>query len=110
MTNQFNGLIGPMIEGVNTLGIQMYQRETRQCTIQYQKDLEQALSIHKKQLQALQKDHDILNQSYIFELNRNSKIEHASTVVKRALNKLIGGTGDQDASLQDKNTLCQNCH
>lgn len=79
-----------MIEGVNTLGLPIYQRESRQGTIQYQKELEQALSIYKKQLQTLQKDHDILNQSYIFELNRNSKIEHASTVIKRALNKLVG--------------------
>lgn len=54
-----------------------------------------------------------MNQSYIFELNRNSKIEHASTVIKRALNKLVGsakGEANKDGSgMQDDSPLCLRC-
>lgn len=47
------GLPSNMVEGVNTLGLPVYQKETRHGSMQYQKDLEQSLSIYKKQLQAL---------------------------------------------------------
>lgn len=91
---------------MNTLGVSVYKRESKQGMQQYLKQLEKAIAAYKKQLQSLQKDHDILNQSYIFELNRNSKIEHASTVVKRALNKLVGQIDDNRA---DESLLCMNC-
>ena len=54
-----------------------------------------------------------MNQSYIFELNRNSKIEHASTVIKRVLNKLVGnatgGLNKDGNGLQDDSPLCLRC-
>lgn len=38
---------------------------------------------------SLQKDHDTLNGSYVFELNRKSRFEHATTVLRRIINKLM---------------------
>jgi len=49
------------MEGVNTLGVSVYKRESKQGMQQYLKQLEKAIAAYKKQLQSLQKDHDILN-------------------------------------------------
>ena len=43
---------------------------------------------YKNKFNELQQDHDVLYQSYINELTKNSKIEHAIPVLKRIANKL----------------------
>ena len=48
------------------------------------------MSSYKQSLADLVKDHKVLNDSYMDELNKNGKIESSINVLKRIINKLIG--------------------
>jgi hypothetical protein len=63
----------------------------------------------------LVKDHKVLNDSYVDELNKNGKIENSINVLKRIINKLIGRDNivdEEDEEHQRKTQsglLCVNC-
>lgn len=78
------------IEGVRSLGLPHYKKENKQQLFQYINQLEGALSQYKNKLNNIQKDHQVLNDSYMDELNRNGKIENAINVLKRIIFKLLG--------------------
>ena len=77
-------------EGVATIGLPLYQKETKRQFLQYVHDLEASISQYKTKLSELQRDHEILHESYMHELNNNGKSEHAVNVIKRIINKLVG--------------------
>jgi len=109
-------------EGVSTIGLPLYQKETKRQFLQYVHDLENSNSQYKKKLFDLQKDHEILHESYMHDLNNNGKNEHAVNVIKRIINKLVGkrrsisspvspheiGEGD-DNDQQHEGLLCSHC-
>ena len=109
-------------EGVSTVGLPLYQKETKRQFLQYVHDLEASISQYKTKLSELQRDHEILHESYMHELNNNGKSEHAINVIKRIINKLVGngrgisnaaspgeiGEGDENDQ-QQEGLLCSLC-
>lgn len=78
------------IEGVNTLGLPAFKKQNKKQLVEHIHQLEDAVSSYKQSLADLVKDHKVLNDSYMDELNKNGKIENSINVLKRIINKLIG--------------------
>lgn len=104
------------IEGVNTLGLPVFKKQNKKQLVEHIHQLEDALSCYKQSLADLVKDHKVLNDSYMDELNKNGKIESSINVLKRIINKLIGRDstveGEEDEHQQRKSNsglLCLNC-
>ena len=96
------------IEGVNTLGLPVFKKQNKKQLIEQIHQLEDAVGSYKKSLADLVKDHKVLNDSYVDELNKNGKIENS-------INELIGRDNivdEEDEEHQRKTQsglLCVNC-
>lgn len=86
--------------GINSIGLPLYEKACKQQLIHYIKDIEVQIGTYKHNLTELDNDHQILNQTYLNELNKADINIQTVNVIKRVMNKLV----DQSTGL-----LCQNC-
>jgi hypothetical protein len=81
------------LQFVDTIGLPIYSKETKKEFLEYCKRLEESVMQYKSKYNELKNDHDILYKSYIMEITRSSKIEHAFPVLRRIANKLANDDG-----------------
>ena len=87
---------------VNTIGKSIYEKDQKKAIKEYAMNLEIGISKYKTKLAEIEKDHKQVTESFISEISKSSKYDHAVTVIKRICNKLVGKKGENGL-------LCQNC-
>ena len=99
---------------VNTIGFPDYKHESKKDLIEYNRKLEKTICQLKNHYLDLEKDHEILTDAYIQELNINGKIDQAISIIKRLLNSLVGVSAvealeDSFAEAMVQPRLCNEC-